>query len=108
MNRKILTIIAAAGLFLTSCSNFLEEDPKGSITPNSFYNSAEDLNAAMLGIALNYNLAWNQTGGMAITFGSDDITTHSGGNKKGFSDFDTFQPNSSNDRMTIWWDNFYK
>lgn len=108
MNKNIFSSIALAAVLFSSCSGFLEEDPKGSITPNTFYKSAEDLNSAMLGIALTYNLAWNQTGGMAITFGSDDITTHSGGNKKGFSDFDLFRANSSNDRMVIWWDNFYK
>jgi len=108
MKTKLYTILAASTLLLGSCKEFLEEDPKGSITAQTFYKSAEDLNAAMLGLALNYNLAWNQTGGMAINFGSDDITTHAGGNKKGFSDFDTFQANSSNDRMVIWWNYFYQ
>ena len=108
MKKQLFTILFASSLLFGGCKDYLTEDPKGSVLPATFYKTSDDLNAAMLGIALSYNLAWNQTGGMAITFGSDDITTHAGGNKKGFSDFDTFQPNSSNDRMTLWWDNFYK
>ena len=108
MKKYIISLLIPA-LFISSCKkDFLKEDPKGSITPQTFYKTGEDLNAATLGIALTYNLAWNQTGGLATTFGSDDITTHAGGNKMGFSNFDTFQANSSNDRMSIWWSYFYK
>lgn len=91
MKKQLFTILCASTLILGGCKDYLIEDPKGSVSPVTFYKTANDLNAAMLGISLSYNLAWNQTGGMAITFGSDDITTHAGGNKKGFSDFDTFQ-----------------
>lgn len=108
MKKQIITILIAA-VFTSSCKkDGLEENPKGSVTPTSFYKTAEDLNSATLGITLTFNLAWNQTGGLATTFGSDDITTHAGGNKLGFSNFDTFQANSSNDRMVIWWNYFYK
>lgn len=93
---------------LASCNGFLDEDPKGSVTPENFYKNKEDLHSAIRGIALMHNLAWNQTGGMAITFGSDEITTHAGGNKTGFVDFDVFRATSSNDRMPVWWDNLYK
>ncbi len=106
--KKHLIIAALAAFGLASCQGFLDEDPKGSITPQTFYKTTEDLHAATLGLALAHNLAWNQTGGMATTFGSDDITTHAGGNKTGFADFDVFRANASNDRMPIWWDNFYK
>jgi hypothetical protein len=107
--KKYIFAIALSSLALASCKKgFLDEDPKGSITPTTFYKSAEDLNSATLGITLTFNLAWNQTGGLATTFGSDDITTHSGGNKVAFSNLDKFQANSSNDRMPIWWNYFYK
>lgn len=107
--KKYILIAAAIVLTSSSCKKtFLDENPKGSILPTTFYQNANDLDQAMLGISVTFNGAWNQTGGMAITFGSDDITTHRGGNKIGFSDFDTFQANSSNDRMTNWWIYFYK
>ncbi|WP_164714227.1 RagB/SusD family nutrient uptake outer membrane protein [Chitinophaga rhizosphaerae] len=99
----------AFAIMLAACGKaFLEETPKGSVLPATFYKNASDLNQATRGIALMFNGAWNQTGGMAITFGADDITTHRGGNKISFSDFDTYQANSSNDRMTNWWIYFYR
>ncbi|PTS96405.1 RagB/SusD family nutrient uptake outer membrane protein [Pedobacter sp. HMWF019] len=108
--KKYLVIISAILLVsVISCKKgFLEEDPKGSILPQTFYKSSEDLNQATLGIAMIFNGAWNQTGGLATTYGSDDVTVFRGGNKLGFSDFDSFQANSSNDRMTNWWNYFYK
>ncbi|SEA04676.1 SusD family protein [Arachidicoccus rhizosphaerae] len=106
---KYLVIIGMALLTMSSCSkDFLKEDPKSSITPSNFYQSASDLDAAVRGIIVLNNLAWNQTGGLACTFGSDDITTWRGGNKFDISDFDTYQPNSSNAKMIIWWDYFYQ
>jgi hypothetical protein len=107
--KKYILILIVALTSATSCKkSFLEEDPKGSILPTTFYKNQNDLNQAMMGISLKFNGAWNQTGGMAITFGADDITTFRGGNKISFSDFDTFQANSSNDRMTNWWIYFYQ
>lgn len=106
MKTKLYSILIGSSFLFASCEKFLAEDPKSSITSQSFYTSKADLDAAMAGIAISFNLAWNQTG--APFFGSDDVTTHTGGNKKGFSDFDTFQATSSNDRMTVWWTNFYK
>ncbi|WP_017257160.1 RagB/SusD family nutrient uptake outer membrane protein [Pedobacter arcticus] len=107
--KKYILILIVALTAATSCKkSFLEEDPKGSILPKTFYKNGNDLNQAMTGIAFTFNGAWNQTGGMSITFGADDITTFRGGNKISFSDFDTFQANSSNDRMAVWWNNFYK
>ncbi|MEJ5964044.1 RagB/SusD family nutrient uptake outer membrane protein [Pedobacter immunditicola] len=107
--KKYYILLLTGVLSFSACKkDFLVENPKGSITQPTFYKTSEDLNAATLGIALTFNLAWNQTGGFATTFGADDITTHGGGNKIGFSDFDTFQATSSNDRMSIWWNYFYK
>lgn len=107
--KKYIIALLGTSMILSSCKkDFLDEVPKGSVAPEVFYKSANDLNSAMVGLALTFNLAWNQTGGLAITFGSDDITTHNGGNKKGFSDFDTFQGTASNDKSPLWWGSFYR
>ena len=34
---------------LCSCDNFLEEDPRGKLTPSSFFSSPEDLDMAITG-----------------------------------------------------------
>ena len=35
---------------LCSCDNFLEEDPRGKLTPSSFFSSPEDLDMAITNI----------------------------------------------------------
>lgn len=104
-NYKLLLILTI--LFSSCGKDFLVEDPKANITPTSFYKTSNDLDAAVRGIALSFNLVFNQTAGFATCYGADDITAPGAGNKIPFSEFDTFQANSSNDRMVIWWNNLY-
>lgn len=92
-------------LTLASCSKFLDETPKGSITPQSFYKTANDLQLAETALALQFNLAFNQV--TAPYYAGDDIASKRAGNKIDFSDFDVFNANSSNSRMTTWWNAFY-
>ena len=36
---------------LCSCDNFLEEDPRGKLTPSSFFSSPEDLDMAKVALS---------------------------------------------------------
>lgn len=99
-------LILIFGLIFSSCSSdFLEETPKGSLTPENFYKTASDLEMAQGALTLRLNAAFNNT--PAIYYGGDDVTAHRKGNKIDFSDFDVFNANSSNGRMTSYWNNFY-
>ncbi len=99
----IFTLCALA----TSCSkDLLKEEPKVP-TGTEFYTNANDLSLAATGLYALNNVAFNQVAGFATCYGSDDVGVARIGNKLSFSDFDTFQPNSSNDRMTNWWTSFY-
>ena len=55
---------------LCSCDNFLEEDPRGKLTPSSFFSSPEDLDMAITGM---YN-KYYQTN--ALKAGTQKNTTH--------------------------------
>ncbi|MBC8616995.1 RagB/SusD family nutrient uptake outer membrane protein [Parabacteroides faecis] len=46
----IYSIVAAAGLSMPSCNDFLDREPISSITPQQYFNSAEELGA----YAINY------------------------------------------------------
>jgi hypothetical protein len=106
MKKYIFLIVVMIGL--SSCDNsYLDENPKGSITPANFYKTSSDLDMATAGLSTNFNGAFNQTGGLSITYGADDMSVQRAGNKAGLSDFDTFQATSSNDRMIVWWKYFY-
>jgi len=105
--KKILILLGiTVSLVATSCSDdFLAEEPKGSITPATFYKTGSDLKMASAALALQFNGAFNQMAGNY--YGADDITSKRAGNKIDFSDFDTFRANSSNGRLTNWWQYFY-
>jgi len=93
-------------ILAVSCNkSFLDETPKGSITPVSFYKTANDLQMAEAALALQLNGAFNSVVGPY--YAGDDITAKRSGNKIEFSDFDIFNANSSNSRMTAWWNYFY-
>jgi len=105
---KKYLIIFAVCVFATSCSkDLLKEEPKVP-TGTEFYQNANDLSLAATGLYAPFNEAFNQVAGFATCYGGDDAGVARAGNKLSFSDFDTFQPNSSNDRMTNWWGSFYK
>lgn len=103
--KKYLIIFAC--IVAVSCSkDLLDEEPKVP-TGTQFYTDANDLSLASTGLYSLINVAFNQMAGFTTCYGGDDVTVARAGNKISFSDFDTFQANSSNDRMTNWWSGFY-
>jgi hypothetical protein len=53
--KRIIIIILGFGLFLPSCEEALEENPKSSVSMSSFYKSEEDMQLAVNGI---YDNLW--------------------------------------------------
>nr|MBA4167674.1 RagB/SusD family nutrient uptake outer membrane protein [Chitinophagaceae bacterium] len=104
--KKYLIILAMCVLGSSCSKDLLKEEPKVP-TSATFYNTANDLSLATTGLHALNNVAFNQVAGWATCYGGDDAGVARIGNKISFSDFDTFQPNSSNDRMTNWWGSFY-
>src|ERR1700710_347731 len=104
---KKYLIIFALYIVASSCGKeLLTETPKVP-TGTEFYSNANDLSLASNGLYALNNVAFNQVAGFATCYGSDDVGVIRDGNKYSFSDFDVFEPNSSNDRMTNWWTSFY-
>jgi hypothetical protein len=105
---KKYLIISTVFFLASSCSkDLLKEEPKVP-TGTEFYQNANDLSLAATGLFAPFNEAFNQVAGFATCYGGDDAGVARAGNKLSFSDFDTFQSNSSNDRMTNWWGSFYR
>ena len=107
MRKKIL-FISYLTVLLTSCTKgFLDEKPKGSITPDAFYKTGDDLNLATIALYNNLNAAVNQSDGFAPMWGGDDVTVVRSGNKSTWSDYDIFQPLSSNEGANYFWNSLY-
>src|SRR5258708_30471713 len=83
----------------------LTEDPKGNITPASYYKTQSDLDAAVAGmyIQLARDGAWGFTSKETSYFGSDDLTTDPGLNKGDQREFDRLSGSSTNSSMTSEW-----
>ncbi|KVV15702.1 RagB/SusD family nutrient uptake outer membrane protein [Flavobacterium sp. TAB 87] len=104
MKKYSICLLAAA--FLSSCSgDFLDENPKGSLTPSNFYKTEQDFDMAQAALVVQFNGMFNQLQGPA--YAADDITSKRTGNKIEFSDFDVFNATSSNNRMTALWNYAY-
>lgn len=114
MNRIGMKKIALFSIIalLTSCSDFLEEDPRGAIVGTHAINNVEGLEAALTGTYKGLLRTWTRgflTSAMqGFTMGGDDLTTLSGGNKEWFRQQDQFNVTSGNTHTLQIWRGCYK
>lgn len=94
-------LILVLALLFAGCQK-LTEDPKGSLTPQSFYKTLDDLNAAVTGVY--YPLisgSWSDFASSTIwapLMGSDDITTQP--QDEGFAESDRFIVSNTNTQLS--------
>ena len=77
-------------LTITSCSDFLKEDPKGRLTPDNYYSSQEELDMAVYALYNKVCATQASSYPMQIAWKGDDITTNPSSNKQNFADMDAF------------------
>ncbi|AWW00141.1 RagB/SusD family nutrient uptake outer membrane protein [Arcticibacterium luteifluviistationis] len=104
--RKIVVLLTV--VFLSSCSGFLEENVRGIISPNNFYNSDQEAIQAANGIYLGMranNLYGGWQGLTAFTiFGSDEaMPSRIFGGLGAIMDYNLTETNYGN-AYTIWRD----
>ena len=107
--KYILFSALISSVFFSSCQD-LEEDPRSRLTPESFFNTPQELEGAIAAMyrKLAPDDAYGFTGGMTSYFGSDDLATHAGSNKGDFRDFDRLQGGAGNASMTNQWNAQWK
>lgn len=101
---SLLLTVLAGGL-ITGCSKQLQEDPKASLSPGSYFQTVSDLNAAVAGmyVVLAHDGSWGFTSKMTSYFGSDDLTTDPALNKGDQRQFDQLAGASDNSSLTNEW-----
>ena len=85
---KIIVFLFLVGGF-TSCSDFLDEDPKGRLASKTFFTSKEDLAhslTALYSVVAGAEYTNNTTGTNFLS--GDDISTHPGSNKQPLREYD--------------------
>ena len=68
--------MAASLLTFSSCGDFLDEEPKGQLTPNNFFNSEDDLTASVNALYDRINQTQSWTNPMYPQWQGDDITAN--------------------------------
>ena len=103
----VIAVLLVAGLVtgvISGCQK-LTEDPKGNLTPASYFHTQSDLDAAVAGmyIQLARDGAWGFTSKETSYFGSDDLTTDPGLNKGDQREFDELSGSSTNPSLPAEW-----
>lgn len=105
MKTKNIILSACLVLVLFSGCQKLTEDPKGTLTPLTYFKTQSDLDGAVSAMYLQLarDGAWGFTSKETSYFGSDDYTTDPGLNKQDQRDFDKLAGGSTNQSMNAQW-----
>lgn len=106
--KKILIILIT--ISLSACSDFLEEDPKGSsLSEEAFFSSDNDLKMAVVPMyyALIRDICFKDDA-LCFCFGADDVTTHPASNKIYLREFDIFSVTDANTSIETMWSSCYR
>ena len=110
MNKKILLgcLFAASVLTTTtSCSDFLDEDPKGQMSEANVFKSQADLDASIHTIYEKLNQTQSWTNPMYPQWQGDDMTANPGSNKQAVAALDVFSSDGANKGVTGAWDQHF-
>lgn len=106
MNKKILLgcLFAASVLTTTtSCSDFLDEDPKGQMSETNVFKSQADLDASIHTIYEKLNQTQSWTNPMYPQWQGDDMTANPSSNKQAVAALDVFSSDGENKGVTDAW-----
>ena len=95
--------MAASMLSLTSCGDFLDEDPKGQLNPETFYTIEDDYTAGVNTLYDKVNQTQSWTNPMYPQWQGDDITANPGSNKQACAALDAFDSDGANKGVTEAW-----
>lgn len=99
--------MAASLLSLTSCGDFLDEDPKGQLNPETFYTIEDDYTAGVNTLYDKVNQTQSWTSPMYPQWQGDDITANPGSNKQACAALDAFDSDGANKGVTEAWTQHY-
>jgi hypothetical protein len=112
MSTKYLIPLALLGSLIFAGCQKLNEEPKGTITAGSYYNTTADLQASLVGVyeQYAYDGVFGFTTKMTTYFGADDLATDPGLNKGDQREFDRLSGTSQNGGLAVYgaWNGIYQ
>ena len=108
MKTKHIAMLLLLGATMGSCSDFLQEEPKGRLTRNISLYSQEsvDANIAALFNEAISTQAW--TNMQIVEWQGDDITSNPGSNKQAYAEADRFTMPNTNKGVSAAWAQYYE
>lgn len=91
----------------TSCSGFLDEDPKGQMSPDNYFTCQADLDNSINTIYEKLNQTQSWTNPMYPQWQGDDMTANPGSNKQAVAALDGFSSDGANKGVTDAWNQHY-
>lgn len=91
-----------------SCTDFLEEDPKGKLMSNASFSQESDLEGS---VNILYRRVSRSTFGLTQfinAFMGDDLSTHPASNKASIREWDNYNISTNNDRLLWCWEDKYQ
>lgn len=108
MKKKIFyASIFALSLLAVSCSDFLVEDPKGKLTPETWFTSQEQLDMSVYAMMAKIQDFQADSNPMIVQCQGDDMTSTTGGNKAAYLAADAFEAPSDAKGLEQNWSNLY-
>lgn len=99
--------LLAASLTAASCSDFLTEDPKGQLTPETFFKTQSDLDQSVDALySLVQDLQCNANS-MIVKCQGDDVTSTTGTNKAAYLSADAFETPTDTKGISRTWSAMY-
>lgn len=99
--------LLAASLTAASCSDFLKEDPKGQLTPETFFKTQSDLDQSVDALySLVQDLQCNSNS-MIVKCQGDDVTSTTGTNKAAYLSADAFETPTDTKGISRTWSAMY-
>lgn len=110
MKNRILQgcVLAASMLVATSCSDFLTENPKGKLTPETFFSNQEELNMSVYALYAQVQGFQCNSNPMIVQCQGDDVTSTTGSNKAAYLSADAFETPTDTKGVEQTWSWFYK
>jgi len=100
-------ILLAVVLLFSSCSDFLDQKYHGKVFPGTYPASTDNLESMVTSLYGMTNTLYNTTGSLVACMAGDDVTTLPGGNKGPFLEFDVFNAQDNNAKLSVPWSNSY-
>jgi len=110
MKRNIFfAALLATTLFGTAaCSDFLDEEPKGRLTPKTFYSTQDELDMGVNALLAQVTQSQSYTNMQYPQWQGDDITANPGSNKQACAQLDAFRASADNKGVVAAWNQHYK